>query len=73
MIVLFLMVIATFFLIRWLYKGRPCRTEYDTDTQNKKDASKQLNHNLSTMFQANSSTTVNLYGSMQLKETESTY
>ena len=73
MIVLVSMVIAIFFLIRWLYKGRPSRTENDTENQNKKDSSKQSNHNLSTMFQPNSSTTVNLYGSMQLKDTEPTY
>ena len=68
-----LMVIAILFLIRWLFKGRPNRTENDTNSQNKKDSSKQSNHNLTTMFQSNSSTTVNHYGSMQLKDTEPTY
>ena len=73
MIVLFPMVIATFLLIRWIYKGRPSWTENDTDSQNKKDSSKQSEHNLSTIFQPNSSTTVNLNGSMQLKDIEPTY
>ena len=73
MMVFLSIIIAILFLGFWLYKGRPSRTENVTDTQSKEDASNKSNHNLSTMFQPNSSTTVNLYGSMQLKDTEPTY
>jgi len=66
MIVIVALVIAIVFLLRWLYKGRPSCDEHNTKSQDKETSNNAPN--MSTMYQPNTATTVNLYGSVQLKD-----
>ena len=66
MIVIVALVIAIVLLLRWLYKGRPSCEEHNTKSQDNKTSNNAPN--MSTMYQPNTATTVNLYGSVQFKE-----
>ena len=66
-VVVFLMFLVTlFFILRWLYKGRPIYNTENTQCNDKSDRNSQKMSTLSIPTN-NASTTVNLYGSMQLK------
>ena len=72
MIVIVALVIAIVFLLSWLYKGRPSCDEHNTKSQEKKTSHNAPN--MSTMYQTNTATTVNLNGSVLFKDTiESTH
>ena len=60
------LVIAIVFVLRWLYKGKSSCEQLNPKIQDKKNSSNTPN--MSTMYQPNTATTVNLYGSVQIKD-----